>query len=247
MNKLPIILLCGNAGVGKDTVGQMIVDKLGFQKFAQADIIKEIAEETFGFTKDQLWGPSEFRNAIDFNFSQPSYIPLMSAVRTSFIERTGVTPAGNKLKHLNKLLDGFHAGLTTFIEKEHGLSARIVLQLLGTEVGRAYEPSIWIDGALKKAREALIADAEGIVISDGRFRNEIVGVRSAGGYAWKIEGSSTLTAASHASEIELASIPPSFFDAILYNDKVHGTKALSFSVHTMLDCMLKPMTFCTYP
>lgn len=57
-----LVGLSGEAGVGKDTVADILVAEHGFCKIALADEIKRIAHRLYGFTREQLWGPSELRN-----------------------------------------------------------------------------------------------------------------------------------------------------------------------------------------
>src|SRR4051812_6363608 len=80
---LPIILLVGNAGVGKDAAGAALGKVLGFKRTAQADAIKRIAKELFGFTDDQLWGPSSARNAIDSSWVQTHKFAQLSGRKDS--------------------------------------------------------------------------------------------------------------------------------------------------------------------
>lgn len=60
-----ILGISGKACVGKDTAADWLVGKYGFVKIAFADVIKRICMDTFGFTEEQLWGPSQTRNKID--------------------------------------------------------------------------------------------------------------------------------------------------------------------------------------
>ncbi len=60
-----IICLSGLAGSGKDTVALMLRNDFDVAIVALADPMKEFVHEVFGFTHDQLWGPSEMRNAVD--------------------------------------------------------------------------------------------------------------------------------------------------------------------------------------
>lgn len=260
MNKLPVILLCGNAGVGKDTVGDIIKERFGFTKFAQADTIKDIAKDVFGFTDEQLWGPSANRNAVDTRFARGSdsydaikyiskypYGPFLDKLYKSFIQRAEI--AKPEMERLAHLLRTFCAGIQTFIETEGGLTPRIVLQLLGTEVGRAYDADIWVRRAVSKARQYLVdpqGECEGVVVSDGRFRNEIVGFRNFGGYALKINGNTSLPPTAHASEVEVAKIPPRYYDGLLFNNKEHGMAALRYAVHELLEPWFTPSHISTY-
>lgn len=63
-----IIGLVGLAGSGKDTVADMLQRFHGFRKVAFADPLKRIARDVYAFSDDQLWGPSEFRNAPDMRY-----------------------------------------------------------------------------------------------------------------------------------------------------------------------------------
>lgn len=60
-----IVALAGKAGSGKDTVAGLLKTQWGFTPIAFADVMKRQAAELWGFTKQQLWGPSEFRNEVD--------------------------------------------------------------------------------------------------------------------------------------------------------------------------------------
>jgi hypothetical protein len=131
-------------------------------------------------------------------------------------------------------------------------TARHVLQTLGTEWGRAFSKNMWIDLALSTARELLgggymydrntglnghpsapFIPPSLVVITDGRFRNELLAVRAAGGATVRIQSPGaglTGEAAKHASETEQNSIPASWFDVVLTNDKNHGLKGLEAAV-----------------
>lgn len=253
--KLPIILLCGNAGVGKDTVGQMIVDRWNFTKFSQADTIKEIARDSFGFTDEQLWGPSENRNAVDTRFA-PGALRYREAFRTisanhgvsrvtaDFVKHCSQTTGGSG--DLYALVETFMKAMEAFADSKGGLTPRIVLQMLGTEVGRAYNQDIWLQAALQKAERALLTGAPGVVVADGRFRNEIMGFRRFGGYAIKINGGTSLPADAHPSEVEVTKIPPQFYDAVLQNNKEHGLDGLRYAVGEMMAGLLTPRYTQTY-
>jgi len=67
--------------------------------------------------------------------------------------------------------------------KDH--RGRRLLQVLGTEAGRAYNPDIWIDKLrtrLAQTREPLI------VVPDVRFINEAAMIRASGGYLVRVVG-----------------------------------------------------------
>lgn len=59
-----IVGLCGVAGAGKSTAARALV-ALGYVELSLAAPIKRIARDLFGFSVEQLNGPSSARNAID--------------------------------------------------------------------------------------------------------------------------------------------------------------------------------------
>lgn len=60
-----IIGLSGLAGSGKDSVADALVEHCGFFKIALADAMKEACARWFGWSEEQLWGPSHLRNHPD--------------------------------------------------------------------------------------------------------------------------------------------------------------------------------------
>lgn len=57
-----IIAISGQAGSGKDTCADIIVNDFNFCKIALADPIKRFCKEIFNFSEQQLWGDSKYRN-----------------------------------------------------------------------------------------------------------------------------------------------------------------------------------------
>lgn len=202
-----IVGLLGLAGSGKDTVADLLVQEHGFAKLAFADPLKRICREVFDFSDEQLWGPSEKRNAPDPRYPRKVY------------------------------------GSDKVVEN---LTPRYALQTLGTEWGRDCYAPIWMELGLRTAKRILehgearysarkglyyvegrlypadqADEPMGVAISDVRFRNEVDGVRAAGGKVIKIvrPGAGLGGGAGlHPSEVEQASIPDDAFDAILHND-----------------------------
>lgn len=60
----------GSAGSGKDTLGNILVDKYKFVPIAFADPLKRICTDVYAFTDAQMWGASENRNAIDIRYGK---------------------------------------------------------------------------------------------------------------------------------------------------------------------------------
>lgn len=60
-----IIGVSGHAGCGKDTFADRLEKRHNFVKVGLADPLKRFCGQVFGFTEEQLWGPSDSRNAVD--------------------------------------------------------------------------------------------------------------------------------------------------------------------------------------
>lgn len=255
--RVPIIMLSGVAGAGKDAVASILAKNYDAAVVAQADPMKRLAAELFQFSEEQLWGPSEQRNAtvskVDARWSQFGVVTWLGRV----------LPAGANNSAL------YHALREWFITMPQAVTARHALQTLGTEVGRAHSRNMWVDYALRTARRLLsdqdveYSRAEGVVhrispahtafvvIPDGRFKNELLAVRAAGGATVRIKSPGaglTGDAATHVSETEQESIPDSWFDFVIENHKEHGLAALEYTVKTMMSLLVpQPVRLRTAP
>ncbi len=265
---LPLIIVIGPAGSGKDTVAAMIAKNYGGIVMAQADIMKRFARDAFGFTEEQLWGPSDNRNALDTRFANYNF---------RFDVRHDVSNFG--FRWVNEINDGsfdnnkaaealyrWADNLIDGAEDDGGLTPRKCLQTLGTEFGRNLSKEVWTTYARKIAMKLLgghgTYTAQGgfkestdnhnfVIISDGRFRNEIVGVKALGGVAIKIHSPSADNSAvekagiaGHRSETEQLGVPNHFFDAVVHNDKAKGLATLEYIVKDTVETLyLEPHFF----
>jgi hypothetical protein len=168
-----IIGVTGKAGSGKDAVANILTANHGFVKIALADPMKRFLSRTLNFTNEQLWGPSQKRNAPDVRYPR---------------EHTFDWHAKTCLC-CGAFLDDLGA--------QCYLTPRFALQQLGTEWGRSMYPDIWVDFAFR------IVEVSGVaVIPDVRFPNEVAKIKAAGGRIWWRSGAGSLTSspASHESE-----------------------------------------------
>ena len=168
-----IVGVTGQAGSGKDTVADRLVEEHGYMKIALADPLKRFGHVVFGFTPEQLWGPSEMRNKMDkrydhycrvrvggvFNKStklnlvagecDPGWwgaAKVLQNYAQEFLDE--VLPEGD----VQQLFDWF----TAFGSGWPRISPRIMLQHLGTEWGRvAANEDIWIDTLVRNASKVL--------------------------------------------------------------------------------------------
>lgn len=201
----------GSAGAGKDLVADILVSKHGFVRIALADEMKRIAQRLWDFSGSALWGPSEERNKLDERYPTPN--------------------------------NGY-------------LTPRFVLQKLGTEVGRSIDPDVWVRHAVNMSKSVLEQGfvysalegvrvrgeyerrAQGVVISDLRYPNEMKLIRKAGGQIWRKKRNTQVlpgAAATHTSETALLDIPDSEFDLVLPSfETTAELEALIASVHSVV-------------
>lgn len=255
--KTPIILLCGQAGAGKSTVADILAKQQGFEIMGQADAIKELARTPFGLTQDQLYGPSESRNAVVGPLNVPGSGDFFRRIAMQFrlgqVDSGAIADMRNALAALsptgsvmvlNHLLADFLDNCGKKADAGE-LTTRYILQQLGTEVGRTYDQLIWTRATVGAANKAIAGGARGVVIADGRFLSEILTAADAGATVFRIDSTSTLVASTHASEAELGTIPGHFFDVVIENDKAHGVDALAEVINDAFRYIFDPMVFNT--
>jgi len=207
-----IIGVSGVANSGKDTFARFLVEDHGFVVVSLADPLKRICREIFDFTDEQLWGPSEHRNRPDLRY------PTQKCA--------GCQSCEFRCDHW------------------YYLSPRHALQQLGTNWGRDCYENVWVEYTMRVAKRLMtgpyvysakegLRDVQGVLVPPGtmaaggvaipdvRFKNEVEGVRAAGGKVIRIRrpgAGLSGAAALHPSETEQASIPDEAFDIVVENN-----------------------------
>lgn len=209
----PILVgVVGNAGSGKDTAANFLVKEFGFKQLSFAAPLKQLTQKIFPFTDKELYGASEYRAR------EVHFVP--KTVRENFYLQAAPWLLENigDLNHYESLQDAVWYLLSLNKSK---LSARIVLQFLGTEWGREkVSKEIWVNAAIRQANEVLKTGTS-VVISDTRMRNEVDIIKNSGGRVVKVCRSSatgTVGIVGHASECELQGLPDSFFNVVINNN-----------------------------
>ena len=96
-----------------------------------------------------------------------------------------------------------------------GVSARHMMQTLGTEWGRAcIHPDFWVMIA-RAETQRIMADGGSVAVDDVRFPNEAAMIRDLGGELWRIDRPGVTYNGSHESEGGLEDITP---DRVIVND-----------------------------
>lgn len=108
--------------------------------------------------------------------------------------------------------------LTDIKWEGNNLTAREVMQFVGTDIFRKMKNDVWAGATIKK----ILSDKPQLaVIADCRFPNEVEAVRSVGGIVIKLTRNPFNS--NHDSEIALDEInyAPSNFDLIIYNENIN--------------------------
>ena len=118
---------------------------------------------------------------------------------------------------IKQMLEHIVPKLYIYEEKEkqipgfpEGITARLLMQQLGTEFGRSFYPSIWVNHTKEKAQDLLLwAESNDqyafrVIIDDIRFQNEADMVHELGGEVWKVNREGfKITEDKHSSEAGL--------------------------------------------
>lgn len=249
-----IVGLSGQAGSGKDTVADFLVEHHGFVKIALADPIKRAAMEWWDFTEEQLWGPSSERNKPDKRYPlrvRKDGVSIMDIEDANFLIHCH-TAAGEKLTEEDK------EAIRLDVRTDY-LTPRHALQQIGTEVARAIDPDVWVRLTMRIAKQLLTTPGafyirtggvlvevinpgdmveffKGVVISDCRFKNEFKQVKDNGILVRIKRPTSGLEGqqAQHQSEAEQREFPDGYFDHVIDNDgdTLHNLK---LRVDSMMD------------
>ena len=137
------IAIAGKAGSGKSTAANHLVAEYGFRKMALADKLKAICalhKEIYdNFDKDWCDHQDLVRHVGDLfpEFSVGNSIAIVSELWETFVSRTPV--------------DG---------------KDRALLQYVGTDILRAYNPTVWVDYLVRAVGTG------NVVVDDVRFKNE---------------------------------------------------------------------------
>ena len=212
-----IIGISGLAGSGKDTVADMIVQNNGFVKVSLADPIKRFAMDIWGFTEEQVFGASQFRNAKDLRYEVSSGNFLTPRLCLQHVGTEGVRAIDNDawiryaIRVANTLLSADHYELAYSPAKgivPYNYYEDIPHDYYGK--GPVRVPSV----------KGFPGKVIGVVIADVRFKNEIKGIKEAGGKLIRVvRPGAGLKGdfAVHQSEAEMSGIPDSDFDCVIHN------------------------------
>lgn len=199
--KKQIVALTGYAGVGKDTIADILVAHLGFRKVAFADALRAEVADGFGVETIHLSHPSTKNHPMTGLSLRRAPRGLLAAVALSGIE----IPRDGTGQPTDEWLDQPRA-------------PRQILQWWGTEYRRATHPHYWSRLLLQRLVDYMRDGETRFVITDCRFQNEADTVRALQGYVWKVTrpgiNSTTTSEGSHVSATDGSEFLP---DVVLSN------------------------------
>ncbi len=227
--------ILGQAGSGKDVVSDYFCSEKNFSKVAFADPMKRFVRKAFNLSDAQLWGPSEERNRV-FTVNEEWWYNAMASLPGSAYELTNkVLHAGTKVEGYLQLMEWF-----SWLRKNYPveISARFILQTLGTEWGRKVDPLMWVryghdvaadlqnghfytqTEGVRERNPGEVSTYAGVVIPDHRFFNEVEATQGVG-YVIKVNRVAHRTKqeviglAGHQSESEQKAMKDEDFDLVL--------------------------------
>lgn len=155
-----LIVLSGEAGAGKDSVADHLAETHGWIKFSLSAPMKRFCADMFGFTDEQLYGPSSARNAPDHRWMRPCPRCNKTGMRPSYNAIPGSIPTQVRCDDCNG----------TGIINDN--SPRRILMLMGEEFLRQM---IHVDALTMRAApeiKRLLETGQKIVVNDARNDND---------------------------------------------------------------------------
>lgn len=148
--------------------------------YSFADALKETCQNVLGLTTEQCYGNNEAKNSptklVWKNMPGfPKTKPAESLKKTGFVLEDDWTP------------DSF-------------MTARHVLQYVGTEVFRKMYDDVWVDATIRRIKEE---GPELAIITDCRFPNEVMGIKATGGHVVRLTRAPFGDTDTHMSEVAL--------------------------------------------
>lgn len=190
-----ILGLTGFAGVGKDTVADLLVAHLHFRKLAFADALR--AEVADGFQVDMVYLTSPSTK------NKPMAALSMRRAPVEFLAAVNLAIAVPR-KPNGHIEDAW---------LDEPRSPRQITQWWGTEYRRAQHPNYWTRIMRERINFFLRDGGLRFVVTDCRFENEVDTLRAMGGLLWQVtrpgvDGATTVEG-QHVSATSGAAFAPS--------------------------------------
>lgn len=97
------------------------------------------------------------------------------------------------------------------------LTAREVMQFVGTDIFRKMQNNVWASATIKKIQNDNLDIA---IIADCRFPNEVNAIKNAGGYVIKLMRNPFNSNHSSETALDPENYPQKNFDLVIFNDNI---------------------------
>ena len=167
--------------------------------YALADTLKEMSIGILGLERKQVFGTDEDKN---------------SKTNLKWEDMPGVISPGELKKKGFTKVQASSLGL--LVHAKGKMSAREVLQYVGTDIFRKMNHKVWLDSFFSKVESE---GSEIALVSDVRFKNEIEEIQKQGGFILGLSRDIYKGTDSHSSESEIGEILSSC-DVVIDNSEL---------------------------
>ena len=216
MQKNEVINSFGISKKGKLLVPVQYRDSLGSEKSGMG----EFDWDSGSYENEQYCDNCIFPHIQEFSFAKPLKDMCIDLLGLTYEQCYGSDEQKNSLTHLrwedmpgNVVIgtdDGGYAEL--YPDKEGFMTAREVLQYVGTDIFRAMYEKVWTDNGIKRF---VASNTQFGTFSDVRFPNELEVIHEAGGKVLRFLRRPKMDL--HKSEIAMDDLPDDAYDAVLDN------------------------------
>jgi hypothetical protein len=221
------------AGAGKDTVANILLVRRHVVTIAFADAFKRIVKDVYGFSYEQLWGPSQLREIPDKRHLRMAKGELGTmGNEPNPSEDVYLTPRYALLQF------GSTAGRSCCKNTWTDYGIRVAQQLMNDQSGKVYidhlgvidsdfiPASVITEDDLVELEDEVAAypeDVEHVAFSDLRFYNEAESIKANGGKIVRVKRNfpgvfNDEFDNKHESETQVASFGDDEFDYVLENN-----------------------------
>lgn len=164
-----LIALTGHAGVGKDTIADLLCAHARFRKLAFADALRGEVSNAFDISLADLCTP--------YLKNVPTVALRMRRAPHDFLAAVILSLSAAAPDHRTPLSDEW---------LDEPRSPRQILQWWGTEYRRAQSPRYWTEQLIKRLADYRREGETRFVVTDVRFDNEAHALRMAGAVLWQV-------------------------------------------------------------
>jgi len=145
------IILAGRMKNGKDTVAEQLAKEHGYVIVGFADELKRTTASLFNLDDAVFWGSSDERNK---PFETPIDVLRIEQAARAILGIRSWGVVSNLFKDRVTALDVAEALRAALLPRAPITSARVLLQLMGTEFGRAIWEDVWVH-AVERTRQSV--------------------------------------------------------------------------------------------